>query len=200
MTVSEDGRYEAGNPPVGRPPRYTPEKRAALGDEAWDLRDRQGKGSRTIARMFTERGDPCSHTLICELIAEAIDRAKFLDFVGPAHSRAASIGRLELALERQLETIEQHKVALSTGELQGGKKVDYEQAAGVLDKAVARYLQLETLWVKVTGAAMPTRHQIEDANGEPVGPNLAVLAGVQRAVTEHAQKTRVMEETDGLGG
>jgi hypothetical protein len=189
VTVREDGH-------IGRPPRYSPEKRAALGDEAWSLHDTGWGGVRKIARMFTNRGDQCSHTLVWELISEARDRAQFLDFVGPAQSRAASIGRLDEALAEQLETIRSHKAALQTGELQG-KSLDYEKAAAVLDKAVARYLQLEQLWVKVTGAAMPTRTQIEGPNGEPVTPNMSLFAEVQRAV-EHRHKTRQMEESGGF--
>lgn len=189
MTVSEEGR-------IGRPPRYSPEKRAALGDEAWRLHD-QGWGSvRRIAKMFNERGDECSHALVWQLIKEARDRAQFLDFVGPAESRAASIGRLDEALAEQLDTIRSHRAAMLTGEL-GGRDA-YEKAAGVLDKAMARYLQLEQLWVKVTGAAMPTRTQIEGPNGEPVAPNMALFARLKREVDEHAQRTKDMEENDGL--
>lgn len=192
MTVSENGQ-------VGRPPRYSPEKRAALGDEAWALKDAGWGSTRTIAKMFTERGDTCSHTLVWELIKEAQDRAKFLDFVGPAQSRAASIGRLDEALVEQLETIRSHKAALQTGELQG-RDLDYEKAAAVLDKAVARYLQLEQLWVKVTGAAMPTRNPLEDENGQPIGPNMALFAALRREVSAHEHQTRDMEENDGLDG
>lgn len=192
MTVSENGR-------TGRPPRYSPEKRAALGDEAWALRDAGWGSTRKIAKMFTERGDPCSHTLVWELIKEAQDRAKFLDYVGPAQSRAASIGRLDEALAEQLETIRSHKAALATGEL-GGRNLDYDKAASVLDKAVARYLQLEQLWVKVTGAAMPNRTQIEGPDGEPIAPNMAVFAALRRDVAEHENRTRQMEENDGLDG
>jgi hypothetical protein len=192
VTVSEDGR-------VGRPPRYSPEKRAALGDEAWALRDAGWGSTRKIAKMFTDRGDPCSHTLVWELMKEAQDRARFLDFVGPAQSRAASIGRLDEALAEQLETIRSHKAALATGELQG-RNLDYEKAAAVLDKAVARYVQLEQLWVKVTGAAMPTRHQVEDADGKPLRMPLPQIAGLERAVREHEHVTREMEQNDGLDG
>lgn len=189
MTVSEDGRP--------RRPRFSvdEEQRAALGDEAWALSDR-GKGLRTIQRIFNERGIPISHATVAELISEAHDRAKFLDYVGPAQSRAASIGRLGAALERQIETIDSHAAALQTGEL-GGRDLDYEKAASVLDKAMARYVQLEQLWVKVTGAAMPTRHQIDDDRGERPTPDMALLDELRKA-KEYAQKMQEMEENDGL--
>jgi hypothetical protein len=192
MTVSEDGRPKR--------PRFSAdeETRAALGDEAWNLQD-QGKGLRTIQRMFNARGVPISHATVAELISEAQDRAKFLDFVGPAQSRAASIGRLMVALERQIETIESHAAALKTGEL-GGKNLDYDKAASVLDKAVARYITLEQIFVKVTGAAMPTRTQIEGPNGEPLAPNMGLFAQLDRAVNSHESKTRALEENDGLDG
>jgi len=196
VTVSEDGAR----------PRFSAdeERRAALGDEAWDLQN-QGKGLRTIRDIFRARGIAISHATVAELIHEAVTRAKFLDFVGPATSRAASIGRLDAALERQLKTIAAHAAALETGELQAsgkgrGKVLEYDQAASVLDKAVARYVQLESLFIKVTGAAMPTRHQIEDSEGNPVTPNMAVLAETVRTVAEHAKKTKQLEETDGLDG
>lgn len=192
MTVSEDGRPKR--------PRFSAsdEERAAIGDEAWALQD-LGKGLRTIQKVFNDRGIPISHATVAQLISEAQDRAKFLDFVGPAQSRAASIGRLMVALERQVQTIDSHAAALQTGELRG-RGMDYEKAASVLDKAVARYITLEQLWVKVTGAAMPTRTQIEGPNGEPIAPNMALFAGLRHAVNEHEQKTRDMEENDGLDG
>lgn len=184
MTVSEDGRTPR--------PRLSPEKRAQLGDEAWSLRDQMGMSSRRIAAAFSERGDQVSHVFVIQLINEAIDRAKFLDFVGPAQSRAASIGRLELALDEQWQTIRSHKAAITNTE------VDYETGNALLDKAMARYLQLETLWVKVTGAAMPTRMQIEDSKGDPIAPNMAALNELGKAVAEHSAKTMEMERTDGL--
>jgi hypothetical protein len=186
VTVSEDG------PPRGRFSADA-ESRAKLGDEAWNLKD-QGRSLRTIAKMFTDRGDPVSHTTVAELISEAQDRARFLDFVGPAQSRATSIGRLDAALERQLATITELAVGASTGEL------DFEKGHSALDKAMARYVSLETLWVKVTGASMPTRLQVEDANGDPIGPNMAVLHELRKAVDKHAEKTKDMEKTDGLDG
>jgi len=185
VTVSEDGR-------VSRP-RYSPEKRAKLGDEAWNLKD-QGRSLRTISKMFTDRGDPISHATVAEIISEAQDRARFLDFVGPAQSRAASIGRLDQALERQLATVTELAAGAQTGEL------DFEKGHTALDKAMARYVQLETLWVKVTGAAMPTRTQIEGPNGEPIGPDAAFLAALTQSVDAHARKTKSMEENDGLDG
>lgn len=193
MTVSEDGRPKR--------PRFaaSEEERAAIGDEAWALQN-LGKGLRTIQKMFNDRGIPISHATVAQLISEAVDRAQFLDYVGPAQSRAASIGRLDAALEKQIATIDSHVAALKTGELAGGKQADYEKAAAVLDKAVARYVQLETLWVKVTGAAMPTRHALEDADGKPIGPNMAVYAALKHAVNDHERRTRDMEENDGLDG
>jgi hypothetical protein len=189
VTVSEDGRP--------RRPRFSAdeEERAALGDEAWALQDR-GKGLRTIQRMFNERGIPISHATVAELISEAQDRAKFLDYVGPAQSRAASIGRLGAALERQIETIESHAAALQTGEL-GGRDLDYDKAAAVLDKAMARYVQLEQLWVKVTGAAMPTRNQLDINVPEKATPDRALLDEL-RKVTQHEREMEEMEANDGL--
>lgn len=190
MTVSEDGAR----------PRFSVDEvqRAELGDEAWDLQN-QGKGLRSIRDIFRARGIAISHATVAELIHEAVTRAKFLDFVGPATSRAASIGRLDAALERQLQTIASHVAALQTGEL-GGKDLDYDKAASVLDKAVKSYIQLESLFVKVTGAAMPIRHQLEDDEGNPIVPNMAVLAETHRAVTAHLAKTKHLEENDGLDG
>jgi hypothetical protein len=192
VTVGENGR--------SRRPRFsaTEEERVALGDEAWSLQD-MGKGLRTIQKLFNERGVDISHATVAELIKEAQERAKFLDFVGPAQSRAASIGRLMVALERSIETIESHAAALKTGEL-GGRDLPYDKAAAVLDKAMARYTSLEQLFIKVTGAAMPTRTQIESPDGGPVPMPMATIAGLERAVRAHKQQTEELEERYGLDG
>lgn len=184
MTVSEDGTR----------PRFSAdeERRNRLGDEAWNLKD-QGKSLRTISRTFTDRGDPISHFTVAQLISEAQDRAKFLDYVGPAQSRAASIGRLDAALERQLALIESHAAALETGEVP-----DYEKGAAVLDKAIARYITLEQIWVKVTGAAMPTRSQV-DVNSDGASLDTLPFDELKKA-KDHARRMAEMEETDGLDG
>ena len=187
MTVSEDGR-------VGRPPRFSPEERAALGDEAWSLKDTQGMSTRKIRDLFRSRGVDMSHTTVWQLISEAQERAQFLDYVGPAQSRAASIGRLDRMIERVMAQIDRYEAAIETGEL------DLDKGGPMLDKAHARYASYEQTWIRLTGAAMPTRHSLEDPNGNPVTPNMPLFAGLRHAVNEHEQKTRDMEENDGLDG
>jgi hypothetical protein len=186
VTLSEERRRTG--------PRLSAEDRVRLGDEAWELKDVKGMSTRRIRDLFRGRGDDISHTTVWQLIAEAQERAQFLDFVGPAQSRATSVGRLDRMLEKVMKLIETYEAAIETGEM------DIEKAGALLDKAHARYAQYEQIWLKVTGAAMPTRTQIEGPDGESLTPNLALFAELNRAVTAHEHKTKDMEENDGLDG
>lgn len=188
MTESDNGGAARGRFDASE------DERAALAREAWELKD-QGKSLRTIAAKFNDRGIAISHATVAQLINEAQENAKFLDYVGPAHARTVAIGQLDTALEDALDVVRSHKAALETGEMEG-RSLDYVQAAAVLDKAQARYERLLSLYIKVTGAAMPTRHQIEDGDGRPVRHDFEGIAALERAVREHEQRAREIE--DGL--
>lgn len=93
MTAGDDAKAR-------RPARsWSPEKRAALGAEAWLLSDTENMSSRSIAARFTARGDQVSHATVIVLIEEARATSEYLDLMGPSVIRAGQLGRFETYLE-----------------------------------------------------------------------------------------------------
>jgi hypothetical protein len=156
--------------------RLTPQERARLGAEAWRLKDTQGLSVRTIHKRFVDQGYDVSHMTVWRLLKEAYEQAQFLDLIGPAEMRVGAIGRLEAAMEKLL-------AAIDTGEID-------------IDKGTARYVQLETLLIKLTGAAMPSRVQVTDDRESPK-PDLAFLEALRKA-TEEAERQEKEEEANGF--
>lgn len=169
MTVGDEAK-------VSRP-RMSAEKRAALGAEAWRLKDREGMSSRTIADRFTKRGDPVSHVTVLEMVKEAQETARFLDLVGPAEIRAGQLGRFDTYIE----------------------EVRAQITAGLLDpaKGWALIATFERMMTDVGGSKMPARLQVETSNGEPP-PSMATIRAMAEALDKYDQDKTELQKTDGL--
>lgn len=170
MTVSDNGATP------GPPPRFSPEERARLGLEAWRLQDTENASLRTIAKRFTERGDKMSHTFVGELIKEAKTKAKYLDLVDPATSRATLLGYIDT-------WVEMTRAAIDGGEVK-------------FDKGMATLVQLARLHMQLSGASMPTRLQVETPTR---GLDMTFLSALQEEIDRHDQATAAHEAADELG-
>lgn len=169
MTVGDEAQVKR--------PRMSPEKRAALGGEAWRLMDTENMSSRTIADKFTKRGDPVSHVTVIEMVKEARVRAKYLDLVAPAELRAGQLGRFETYLEEV-------RAQIKTGLLDP-------------DKGWSLIATFERLLMTVGGSAMPSRVQVESTGDAPT-PNMATMRAFAEAVDDYDQRKQQIQATDGL--
>lgn len=165
MTASDDAQ-------VSRP-RMSPEKRAKLQAEAWRLKDK-GWGYRRIAKLFSERGDQVSHTLVMTLIKEAQEQAQYLDLIGPAEMRAVQLGYIDGAMER----------------------VEAAMEAGDCEFVPGMKLQIALLKLakEIGGSAMPTRMQVETTTNE-APPSAGTISAFAAAIDEYDQK---LADPDGL--
>ena len=134
-----------------------------------ELGQADGLACRTV-EMFEAFG------LSERLLKEAYEQSQFLDLIGPAEQRVGAIGRLETAIEKTL-------AAIDTGEVE-------------FEKGMARYVQLEGMLIKLTGAAMPSRVEVA-SDPERAVPDMVFLEELRKA-KEHAARMAEMEENDGL--
>jgi hypothetical protein len=171
VTVSEEGRLHRGS--------LTAEERARLAVEAWELMDQHDMSLRSIqAKWKTERDLYVSHVTIRKWVNDVRRQEKVLEEYGAEDVRLTLLGKLE----RYQESI---RAAMDTGE------VDFEPGMKLL-LAVARDL------AKLTNAAVAATSKVEITNADTVSPNMAVLNELTRAVAAHNERTKDMEETDGL--
>lgn len=170
MTVSDGGRL--------RPHSLTTEQRAHLAALAWHWHETELLSTRSIAKRIEEReGIRVSHVWVAKALNDARDQAKILELYGPAQVRAGQIGRIE----QYLEVLH---AAVQAGEID-------------LDVGMKLIHANETLLMKVTGSAAPTRSQVEITQPEKVSPNMALLEEL-RKVAEQEKEMEEMEANDGL--
>lgn len=166
MTVGDDAKVKR--------PRMSPEKRAALGAEAWLLNDTENMSSRTIAARFTKRGDPVSHTTVIVLIEEARATAEYLDLMGPSVIRAGQLGRFETYLE----------------------EVRAQIKAGILDAAKGWQLivSVEKLLTQVGGSVHD--RALPPSAGPP--PSMSAIRAFADELDRHERRKAEIQGADGL--
>lgn len=174
MTVSEEGRLHRGS--------LTAEERAEWAVKAWRLIDEQDMTFRQIQRKWMdEHNFYVSHVTIRKWVNDVRREEKVLEQYEAEDSRLTLLGKLE----HYQSSI---RAAMDTGE------IDFEPGMKML-LAVARDI------AKLTNAAVAPTNKVEvTGDAGSIAPNMAVFAALRRDVAEHEDRTRRMEENDGLDG